>query len=96
MPFVNNDGLISSFPVFMLFIALVGLLVQLLWQSRTETRDTEAVQQEAMFYCAGTESADLSPKAEPQEQRVSSYIPLQAGYRSKRQGLTYICFHAIL
>jgi hypothetical protein len=31
--------------------------------------DTKAVQQEAMFYCVSTDSADSSPKAEPQEQR---------------------------
>jgi hypothetical protein len=31
-------------------------------------RDTKAVQQEATFYCAGTDSGVLCPKAEPQEQ----------------------------
>jgi hypothetical protein len=35
-------------------------------ESRTETWDSEAVQQEAMFYCVGTDS---SPKSELQEQR---------------------------
>jgi hypothetical protein len=29
--------------------------------------DTEAVYQEATFYCAGTDSVDLCPKAEPLE-----------------------------
>jgi hypothetical protein len=28
-------------------------------------KDTEAVQQEAMFYCASTDSVDSCPKAEP-------------------------------
>jgi hypothetical protein len=34
---------------------------------QAEIWDTEAVQQEAMFYCAGTDSADSCPKAEPRE-----------------------------
>jgi hypothetical protein len=32
---------------------------------RTGKWDTKAVQQEAMFCCAGTDSVDLCPKAEP-------------------------------
>jgi hypothetical protein len=49
--------------------------LRLLWDSQTETQDTKAVQQEAMFYCAGTDSADSCPKAEPQEQRgLALYI----------------------
>jgi hypothetical protein len=43
--------------------------LQMLQDSWTDTWDTEAVQQEATFYCAGTDSMDLTPKAEPQEQR---------------------------
>jgi hypothetical protein len=33
-----------------------------------------------IYYCAGSGSADSHPKAEPQEQRVSPYILLQAGF----------------
>jgi hypothetical protein len=41
-----------------------------MWQdSQTETQDTEAVQQEATFYCASTDSVDSCPKAELRGQR---------------------------
>jgi hypothetical protein len=39
--------------------------VKSLWESPSETQDTEAIQEEAMLYCAITDSADLSQKAEP-------------------------------
>jgi hypothetical protein len=55
--------------------------------------DTEAVYQEATFYCASTDLADLCPKAEPKNKMVSPYIPLQAGYRSKEQSSTHIWLH---
>jgi hypothetical protein len=45
--------------------ARVGGRERVLWESRTEIWDTEAIQREAMLYCAGTDSADSSPKAEP-------------------------------
>jgi hypothetical protein len=66
---------------------------------QTETQDTEADQQGATIYCDGTDSADSCPKAEPQEQkhiRWEPYMPLQAGYRSKEQGLTHIWLHATI
>jgi hypothetical protein len=44
-------------------------------------------------YCASTDPADLWTKAELQEQRVSPYMPLQAGYRSKNQSSTHIWLH---
>jgi hypothetical protein len=37
-----------------------------------------------MLYCASTDSVDLCPKAEPEEQGVSTYITLQAGYRGNK------------
>jgi hypothetical protein len=45
------------------------VIARVLRESQTEAGDTEAIHQEAKFYCAGTDSADLSPKTEPQEQR---------------------------
>jgi hypothetical protein len=39
--------------------------LQMLQDSWTDTWDTEAVQQEAKFYCANPDTADSSPKAEP-------------------------------
>jgi hypothetical protein len=35
-----------------------------LLESQAEIRDTEAVYQEAMFYCAGTDPVDSCAKAE--------------------------------
>jgi hypothetical protein len=43
--------------------------LKVLRESQAELQDTEAVQQEGTFYCAGTDSADSCPKAKPQEQR---------------------------
>jgi hypothetical protein len=45
--------------------SMKGLCVILLLDSRAETWETKAVQPEAMFYCAGTDSVVSSPKAEP-------------------------------
>jgi hypothetical protein len=67
-----------------------------LQDSQTEKWDTKAVQQEGTFYYAGTDLADSSPKAKPQEQRGFTLYTLQAGYRSKKQGLTDIWLHATL
>jgi hypothetical protein len=61
-------------------------------------RDMELRGEEAMLYCAGTDS-DSCPKAEPQEQRGLTYVPLQAGYRGnkfKKQGLTHTWLFATL
>jgi hypothetical protein len=54
-----------------------------LQKSQAEIRDTKAVQQEATFYFGGKDSSDSCPKADPQEQRVLPYIPLQARYKAK-------------
>jgi hypothetical protein len=62
---------------------------EMLLGSWTETWDTRAVQQEATFYCPGTDSANSSPKAEPWEQRGLILYTL-AGR------LTHIWLHAIL
>jgi hypothetical protein len=40
-------------------------LVDMLWEFQAEIPDTEAVYQEATFYCASTGPADSCPKAEP-------------------------------
>jgi hypothetical protein len=49
-----------------------------------------------MFYCASTDSANSCPKTEPRNKGVSPYIPLQAGYRSKKQDLIHIWLYLIL
>jgi hypothetical protein len=43
-------------------------------------------------YTQWTRVQRLSPK----NKGVSPYIPLQAGYRSKKQSLTHICLHVTL
>jgi hypothetical protein len=49
-----------------------------------------------MFYCASTDSADSCSKAEPREQRGLTLYTMQAGYRSKKQGLICIWLYLIL
>jgi hypothetical protein len=44
---------------------------------------------------AGSDLADLSPKAEPQEQRGSPYISFRAGYRSGGYSLSHTWPHII-
>jgi hypothetical protein len=48
------------------------------------------------IYCAGTDPADLCPKLSPKNKGVPPYIPLQAGYRSKKQNSTQIWLHMAL
>jgi hypothetical protein len=61
------------------------------------TRDTEAVCQEARFYCAGTDPANLYPKAEPRYKQIAEAIKLKLNLiKIKKQDLTHIWIHAIL
>jgi hypothetical protein len=43
-----------------------------------------------MFYCADTDPVELCPKTSSKNKEVSPFIPLQAGYRSKKQSSTHI------
>jgi hypothetical protein len=54
-------------------------------KSQAEIRDTE---QEATFYCAGTDPADLCPKAEFQEQRGFTLYTLASSLRKQKAKLT--------
>jgi hypothetical protein len=64
---------------------------EMLWESWTEIQNTEEIQQEATLYCASTDSADSSPKAEPQEQRgLTLYTLVSRLQKQKRQNLTHI------
>jgi hypothetical protein len=49
--------------------------------------DTEAIQQEAMLYCAGTDSVDSSPKAEPREQRRFTVYTLASRLQKQKAKL---------
>jgi hypothetical protein len=60
---------------------------EILGESQDEIWDTEAVQQEAMFYCAGTDSADLCPKVEPQEQRGLTLYTLASRLQKQKAKL---------
>jgi hypothetical protein len=51
--------------------------------------------QEETLYCASTGSAESSSLS-TKNKGVSLYIPLQAGYRSKKQNSTHIRLHASL
>jgi hypothetical protein len=65
-----------------------------LWETWTEIQDTEAIQQEATFYCASTDSADLCPKAEPQEQRgVTLYTLVNRWQKQKARFNLYMVTH---
>jgi uncharacterized protein YbaP (TraB family) len=64
--------------------------------SRTEKQNTEAVQQEAMFVVPAQTQQTYVQRLSPENKGDLLYIPLQAGYRSKKQGLTHIWLHATL
>jgi hypothetical protein len=51
--------------------------------SRTEKRNIEAVQQEATFYCARTDSVDSCPKAEPPKQRGLTLYTLESSLQKQ-------------
>jgi hypothetical protein len=53
----------------LLVLGWADVALRLLWESQAEIRDTEAIHEEATFYCAGTGLADSCPKPEPWEQR---------------------------
>jgi hypothetical protein len=68
----------------------------MLRESQTETRDTKAFQ-EAVFISAPAAAQWIHiQRLSPKNKGVSPYIPLQAGYRSKKQGLTHIWLHTTL
>jgi hypothetical protein len=46
-----------------------------------------------MFYCANTDPADSVQRLSPENKEVSPYIPLQAGYRCKKQSSTHLWLH---
>jgi hypothetical protein len=60
----------------------------MLWDSQTESQDTRAFL-EAMFISVPAAAQWIYIQRLSSESKVvSPYIPLQAGYRSKKQGLT--------
>jgi hypothetical protein len=62
----------------------------MLWESRTETWDTKAFR-EAIFISMPAAAQWIHiQRLSTKNKGVSPYIPLQASYRSKKQGLTHI------
>jgi hypothetical protein len=68
---------------------------QEMWEV-AETQDTEAIQQEAMFYGARTDSADSCPNAESQEQRGLTLYTLASRLQKQKEGLIHIWLYLIL
>jgi len=62
----------------------------LLRESRIEIRDTEAITRKQHFIVLAQTQWTRVQRLSLENKGVSSYIPLQAGYRSKKQGLTHI------
>jgi hypothetical protein len=60
---------------------------EMLQESQAEIWDTETVYQEATFYCAGTDSADSCPKAEPREQRGLTFYTLASRLQEQKAKL---------
>jgi hypothetical protein len=74
---------------------IASVIVEVMWDSPAESWGTKAGQQEATLYCAQTQWTQVQ-RLSPENKGVSPYIPLQAGYRSKKQNLTHIWLHATL
>jgi hypothetical protein len=69
--------------------------VGMLRESQTET-DTRAFQ-EALFISVPAVAQRIHiQRLTPENKGVSPYIPLQAGYRSRKQGLTPLWLHVTL
>jgi hypothetical protein len=67
-----------------------------LWESRTQTRDTKAFQ-EAVFISVLAAAQQIHiQRLSPENKGVSPYIPLHADYGSKKQGLTHKWLHVTL
>jgi hypothetical protein len=62
-----------------------------------QRRGTPRLFQEAVFISVPAAAQQIHiQRLSPENKGVSSYIPLQAGYRNKQQGLTHIWLHVTL
>jgi hypothetical protein len=69
---------------------------ELLQESRLEKRDTKPFQEAIFISVLAVVQQIYIQRLSPENNRVLPYIPLQAGYNSKKQGLTQIRLHATL
>jgi hypothetical protein len=68
----------------------------MLWASQTETQNTE-VFQGTIFISMLTAAQEIHiQRLSPKNKGGSPYIPLQAGYRNKKQGLIHMWLHVTL
>jgi hypothetical protein len=63
---------------------------EMLQESQAEIWDTEAVSRKQHFILLAQTQRTCVQRLSPKNKEVSPYIPLQAGYRSKTQGLIHI------
>jgi hypothetical protein len=68
----------------------------LLRESRTETPDTKAFQDAVFISVLAAAQQIHIQRLSPKNKGALPYISLQAGYRSKKQGLTHIWLHTTL
>jgi hypothetical protein len=68
----------------------------MLQESQTETQDTKAFQEVIFISVLAAAHQIHIQRLSPENKGVSPYTPLQAGYRSKKQGLTHIWLNATL
>jgi hypothetical protein len=61
-----------------------------------EIRDTEAISRKQCFIVPTQTQRTGGQRLSPENKGVSPYTPLQAGYRSKKQGLVHIRLYLIL
>jgi hypothetical protein len=65
----------------------------MLQESQTETWDTKAFQEAVFISLPAVAQWIHIQRLSPENKGVSSYIPLQIGYRSKKQGLIHTWLH---
>jgi hypothetical protein len=68
----------------------------MLWESQTETWDTKAFQETIFISIPAVAQQSNIQRLSPKYKGVLTCIPLQAGYRRKKQGLTHIQLHVTL
>jgi hypothetical protein len=62
----------------------------------SKTQDTKAFQEAIFISMPAAAQPILIQMLSPETKGVSPYIPLQAGCRNKKQGLTHIWLHSTL
>jgi hypothetical protein len=69
---------------------------EMLWESQAEKWDTEAVYRKQCFIVPAQTQWTCVQRLSPENEEILPYIPLQAGYKSKKQDLIQIWLYTIL